>query len=272
MRSRPFRCCAATFLFLGSACLAAQDAALQPRSGFGTDDLHVVVIPFSKFQLWRTDTTFQSTHGPGIGGHRQLTGGTRILIADIGPGDVPNGAELESVDFYVQDSDPDTDREFRGSLCRSWVDLDGTDPDGDCPLDVQTSGEPGNTVIGGDPDVTVRYEFDVDNDGEVESVGYLLFAEFGLNAEQVYGPAMRIRQVRLLYRRQVSPAPTAATFGDVPVAHPFFQFVEALAASGITAGCGSGNYCPDAPLTRGQMAVFLAKALGLHWPAPSAPQ
>jgi hypothetical protein len=25
-------------------------------------------------------------------------------------------------------------------------------------------------------------------------------------------------------------------------------------------------YCPDAPLTRGKMAVFLAKALGLDWP------
>jgi S-layer homology domain len=51
----------------------------------------------------------------------------------------------------------------------------------------------------------------------------------------------------------------------VPTGHPQFQFIEALAASGITAGCGSGNYCPNANLTRGQMAVFLAKALGLHW-------
>jgi S-layer homology domain len=68
---------------------------------------------------------------------------------------------------------------------------------------------------------------------------------------------------------QVSPAPGAATFGDVPTGHPFFQFVEALAASGITAGCGNGNFCPDAPLTRGQMAVFLSKALGLHWPVES---
>jgi hypothetical protein len=25
-------------------------------------------------------------------------------------------------------------------------------------------------------------------------------------------------------------------------------------------------YCPDQPVTRGQMAVFLAKALGLHFP------
>ena len=68
------------------------------------------------------------------------------------------------------------------------------------------------------------------------------------------------------YKLQVSPAPATATFGDVPTNHLFFQFIEALAASGITGGCGGGNYCPDAPLTRGQMAVFLAKALGLQWP------
>jgi hypothetical protein len=36
-------------------------------------------------------------------------------------------------------------------------------------------------------------------------------------------------------------------------------------ASGITAGCSATLYCPDAPLTRGQMAVFLSKALGLHF-------
>jgi hypothetical protein len=71
--------------------------------------------------------------------------------------------------------------------------------------------------------------------------------------------------IRVYYTLQVSPAPGTATFGDVPTSHPFFQFVEALVASGITAGCGGGNYCPDAPLTRGQMAAFLSKALGLHF-------
>ncbi len=64
----------------------------------------------------------------------------------------------------------------------------------------------------------------------------------------------------------MSPAPATASFTDVPTSHPFFPFVEALTASGITAGCGGGNYCPDDPLTRGQMAVFLSTALGLHWP------
>jgi hypothetical protein len=72
--------------------------------------------------------------------------------------------------------------------------------------------------------------------------------------------------VEVWWHRTVSPAPAVATFGDVPAAHPFFQFIEALAASGITGGCGGGNFCPDATLTRGQMAVFLSKALGLHFP------
>ena len=57
-----------------------------------------------------------------------------------------------------------------------------------------------------------------------------------------------------------------ATFGDVPTSHPQFQFIEALVASGVTAGCGGGNYCPGNPLTRGQMAVFLSKLVGLSWP------
>jgi hypothetical protein len=73
--------------------------------------------------------------------------------------------------------------------------------------------------------------------------------------------------VRIYYRLQASPAPSTATFGDVPTSHPFFQFVEALVASGITGGCSATPplYCPDDPLTRGQMAVFLSKALGLHF-------
>jgi len=67
------------------------------------------------------------------------------------------------------------------------------------------------------------------------------------------------------WHRTISPAPATATFSDVPTNHWAFQFVEALAASGITAGCGGGKYCPDDPITRGQMAIYLSAALGLHW-------
>ncbi len=46
-------------------------------------------------------------------------------------------------------------------------------------------------------------------------------------------------------------------FLDVPPAHVFRNFVNTLARNGVTGGCGGGNYCPDAPVTRAQMAVFL---------------
>jgi hypothetical protein len=60
------------------------------------------------------------------------------------------------------------------------------------------------------------------------------------------------------------PPACAGLFGDVACPAGFaVDWIEELAAEGITAGCGGGNYCPDDPNTRGQMAVFLAKTFGL---------
>ena len=61
---------------------------------------------------------------------------------------------------------------------------------------------------------------------------------------------------RLRPRR--APAPSSPTFRRRPFAA---AWIEDLAARGITAGCGGGDYCPDAPVTRAQMAVFLLKTL-----------
>ncbi len=77
---------------------------------------------------------------------------------------------------------------------------------------------------------------------------------------------LRFRNVRVFYRRVLSAAPLTATFADVPTTHLFFRAIEALAASGITQGCGGGNYCPDDPVTRAAMAGFLARAFGLFFP------
>jgi len=76
---------------------------------------------------------------------------------------------------------------------------------------------------------------------------------------------VRIGAVKVGYKLQVSPAPATATFTDVSTGYWAFRHIEALAASGITTGCGGGNYCPEATVTRAEVAVFLAKALGLHW-------
>ncbi len=60
----------------------------------------------------------------------------------------------------------------------------------------------------------------------------------------------------------VPPAPSGV-FGDVPVTYWAAAWIEQLAAEGITAGCGGGNYCPESSLTRAQMAVFLVRTLNL---------
>jgi hypothetical protein len=61
----------------------------------------------------------------------------------------------------------------------------------------------------------------------------------------------------------VPPACTPGVFADVPCPSLFADWIEQLAAEGVTAGCGGGNYCPNNPNTRGQMAVFLTKTFGL---------
>jgi hypothetical protein len=52
-------------------------------------------------------------------------------------------------------------------------------------------------------------------------------------------------------------------FGDVPPSYWAAAFIKQLVAEGITVGCGGGNYCPETPVTRAQMAVFLVRTFSL---------
>jgi len=92
--------------------------------------------------------------------------------------------------------------------------------------------------------------------------GYAVFVQAPASAST----GLAWRGVRVRYTLQVSPAPTVATFSDVPTDYWAFQYIEALKASGITQGVTPTTYEPESSVTRAQMAVFLAKALGLHWP------
>jgi hypothetical protein len=56
------------------------------------------------------------------------------------------------------------------------------------------------------------------------------------------------------------PTATGTVFGDVAANYWAAAWIEQLAAEGITGGCGSSNYCPNTPVTRDQMAVFLLRA------------
>jgi hypothetical protein len=68
------------------------------------------------------------------------------------------------------------------------------------------------------------------------------------------------------------PPPAGQRFTDVPPSHLFFSAIGWLAAEGITVGCNppaNDRFCPADSVSRGQMAAFLVRALGL--PAYTGP-
>jgi hypothetical protein len=123
-----------------------------------------------------------------------------------------------------------------------------------------------DTVCSGVPDANgpdvAAYDL-TSHDIQVDNTGHRYFLIAGNTTED---GTTAIGQVVIGYHLQGDTPNGSPTFTDVPPSHPFYQYIEALAFSGVTGGCGNGKFCPDAPLTRGQMAVFLAKALGLQWP------
>ncbi len=50
-------------------------------------------------------------------------------------------------------------------------------------------------------------------------------------------------------------------FSDVPSSFWAYVYIQAIYNSGMTVGCGSGNYCPSEDAARDQMAAFIIRAL-----------
>lgn len=66
------------------------------------------------------------------------------------------------------------------------------------------------------------------------------------------------------------PPPAMQRFNDVPPSNQFYAFIEEMAVRQITVGCGGGNYCPAAAVTREQMAAFIIRGIGeFNPPTPS---
>lgn len=59
------------------------------------------------------------------------------------------------------------------------------------------------------------------------------------------------------------PPATGMVFSDVPVGAFAADWIEQLALEGVTAGCGNGDFCPDAPVSRAQAAAFVVLVFGL---------
>ena len=177
------------------------------------------------------------------------------------PVELPSGATVVNVCAFTFDND-DT-----SNLTVSWEAKEMGDAAAIAKSVVFGSGATsvpgkpafGNTCVGLASPTLVRKFQDLDGDGNSHYTWYRVSINEGPGLVG-FGGAV------ITWLRSVSPAPGSPTFGDVPTNFLYFRAIEALAASGITSGCGNGNFCPNQNVTRGEMAAFLARALGLHWP------
>jgi len=175
---------------------------------------------------------------------------------------LPDGALVTRLCFDTRDSSQ------TGLLFYAWIRADKLVPGGEGPSSqllalVDSTNHSGfGSSCSDDLAIAIRDHVDVDGDGAPDAAAYRVGVFIGDPGTDI---SLGFASVDVTWRRQVSPPPATPTFGDVPSSDGAWTSIEALAASGVTAGCGGGNYCPDSTLSRRQMAVFLAKALGLQW-------
>jgi hypothetical protein len=69
--------------------------------------------------------------------------------------------------------------------------------------------------------------------------------------------------IRAIYNGDNFPAPINfyGDFSDLPPQHPAYRYVQKMRELRITDGCTATTYCPEDPVTRGQMAAFVTRAL-----------
>ena len=77
-------------------------------------------------------------------------------------------------------------------------------------------------------------------------------------------PALRKQMAVFVLKAKEGPSyqppPASGVFLDVPADNPFAPWIEELFHRGVVAGCGAGpTYCPDNPVLRQQMSVFLLR-------------
>jgi len=207
-------------------------------SGFGANGLTYVRSNGLNYYPYQGTQSYAS-----LGNLRHGTVTGQGLDTDL---HVPTGAIIDYLELDACDTNATQDMSLSLLAC------DPINGGCDVPASVTTTGAPGCVAV-----TMSGIGYQVDN------------ALIAISLEAVDNAAdgsLLIGGSVVGYRLQVSPAPATSDFGDVLITDPQFPFIEALYHSGVTAGCGGGNYCPNNTVTRGQMAVFLAKALGLWFP------
>lgn len=108
-----------------------------------------------------------------------------------------------------------------------------------------------------------------DTDGDTHEASIEAVAAAGIASgypDGTYRPTQPITRgqmaVFLANAEDLEPVDGTGGLCDIE-GHPFEGQIRAIVAAGIASGAADGCYHPDDPVTRGQMATFLVRALGL---------
>jgi len=212
--------------------------AVEPHD-FGVGTQQSATIPAVSMVPLMSDTTY----GYGAGLYRYRTGGSLYFEGAV---PVPTGGLITRM--HLDACDTNSGAEVAAFLYK----CQGVACNAIATIHTGSPATPGCTL----------FSAVVNPEETVNQLSYNYIVEVAMTGTDA---TTSFRDVRVFWERQLSPAPPTATFGDVPTSHPFFRVIEALAASGITSGCGGGNFCPDGVVTRQEMAKFFARALGLFY-------
>jgi len=84
---------------------------------------------------------------------------------------------------------------------------------------------------------------------------------------------MAVFLVRVIHGQNFTPPAATTIFGDVPASHWANRWINQLYTDGVTGGCSTSPllFCPDAGVSRAQMAVFLLRAVnGKNYTPPAS--
>lgn len=190
-----------------------------------------------------------------------------FIFADSIPGFDFDSLLTETVDGRFDDDDGSIFEEAIETLAAAGI-TSGCAPDRFCPDDHVTRGQMAAFLVRAlDLDAATGDHFD-DDDGSTFEPAIEALAAAGITSGCAEGrfcpeqPVTRGAMASFLGRAlDLDPSDADEFADDDGSVHE--GAIQALAAAGITRGCAEGRFCPNEPVTRGQMAQFLVRALGL---------
>ena len=144
-----------------------------------------------------------------------------------------------------------------------------------CPKSVVTRGQMASfvarTVQGPDGPLPIydgRFSDVTGNNRHASSIAFVADAEISVGcAEGAFCPddgvtraQMALFTVRMMHGPDYILPPPSTRYADVDIHHTHAGAIEQLALDGIEVPCDQGNFCPDRPVTRDEIAAFLVPA------------